>query len=194
VTLRLDDPVTREWLKRSQLEWGAIMLMAHGYAPNSFFPPPHMSLEFEQRHKRVKDDIDDGELTQVFKGKRANIMTKIRVGDLYQYALKKVAADPDGYRWLLEFSELWASVHSGVESRPKGSKKYRSSDRAENDVKQQFEDIRREARKLDPRLSIAARAKQLSNLASLGKPSLSLLKQALANRYEPFVRRGYKFD
>jgi hypothetical protein len=59
VTIRLDDPVTRERLKRSQLEWGVIMNIAHGYPPNPF-PPANMTLEFHGRHQRVKDDIDLG--------------------------------------------------------------------------------------------------------------------------------------
>ena len=194
MTLRLDDPVKREWLKRSQLEWGVIMLIAHGFPPDSPFPPANMSLEFQQRHKRGKDDVDDSELVQVFPGAPASKLTKIRARDLERYARQKAAIDPDGYRWLVEFSEFWADVQSSVEGKVIGAKRYRTSAKADNDIKQQFEDIRREARKLDPNLSIAEKAKQLSELASLGRPSVSMLKKALANSYEPFLKRGFRFD
>jgi hypothetical protein len=191
MTIRVDDPVTREWLRqRAQLEWGAIMLIAHGYSPESPFPPKDMSPEFKLRHKLVKDDIDDGVLKPVKEHYQASISTKIKLTELHKYAKEKSAIDPQNFRWLLDFCTTWLNMRSEMPGTAKRSRTRQRNADGERAIKQQYEEFRREAEKLDPRLSIAKRAKILSDMACLGRPPISTAKKQLSNQYGPWIRRN----
>src|SRR5690348_3918090 len=111
------------------------MNIAHGYPANPF-PPSTMTLEFHSRHQRVKDDIDDGILAQVFPGKPARKTTKIRYVDLHDYAKKRSAADP-AFHWLIEFCEAWAEVLYEMSGATKKRRQRRTDPREEERLAEQ---------------------------------------------------------
>jgi hypothetical protein len=166
------------------------MLMAHGYPPETEFPPSDLTPEFKLRHRRIKDDIDDRVLKPAQECHQATVATKIRLAELHKYAKEKSAIDPQGYGWLLDFCDEWQKMRSEMPGTTTRSRTRQRNEDAERAIKEHFEAFRREAGKLDLKLSIAQRAKILSVMPCLGRPPVPTVKKQLSNKYEPWTKRG----
>jgi hypothetical protein len=149
-----------------------------------------MTLEFHGRHQRVKDDIDLGILATVFSGKPAWKGTKIEFSALYDYAKKKVAIDPTGYRWLLEFCETWREVLSEVPGAAKRRRPRKKDPLEDSRLQDQRRHIMEKFKRLPPGLTVPKQAKALADDRSIGL-SASTLLQMIRGDYPPWVARGW---
>jgi hypothetical protein len=149
-----------------------------------------MPLEFHSRHQRVKDDIDDGTLPQVFPGKPAWKGTKIQFSALDEYAKKKAALDPTGYHWLVEFCEVWREVLSEMPGAAKKRRRRKKDSLEESRLQDQHRHIVEKFKRLPPGLTPPKQAEALANDRSIGL-SASTLLQMIRGDYPPWVARGW---